>query len=83
MSVSYILDYTEAEYDCNLTDDRLTDITVNIPVYNITYECTGIITEIETYTGTDIYIVFDQSKTKIKNRTKTETVTYKASISYY
>lgn len=83
VSVNYILDYTEAEYDCNLTDDRLTDITVNIPVYNITYECTGIITEIETYTGTDIYIVFDQSKTKIKNRTKTETVTYKASISYY
>ena len=83
VSVSYILDYTEAEYDCNLTDDRLTDITANIPVYNITYECTGIITEIETYTGTDIYIVFDQSKTKIKNRTKTETVTYKASISYY
>ena len=83
VSVSYIRDYTEAEYDCNLTDDRLTDITVNIPVYDITYECTGIITEIETYTGTDIYIVFDQSKTKIKNRTKTETVTYKASISYY
>ncbi len=83
VSVSYILDYTEAEYDCNLTDDRLTDITVNIPVYNITYECTGTITEIETYTGKEIYIVFDQSKTKIKNRTKTETVTYKASISYY
>ena len=83
VSVNYIRDYTEAEYDCNLTDDRLTDITVNIPVYDITYECTGIITEIETYTGTDIYIVFDQSKTKIKNRTKTETVTYKASISYY
>ena len=83
VSVSNIRDYTEAEYDCNLTDDRLTDITVNIPVYDITYECTGIITEIETYTGTDIYIVFDQSKTKIKNRTKTETVTYKASISYY
>lgn len=83
VSVSYIRDYTEAEYNCNLTDDRLTDITANIPVYNITYECTGIITEIETYTGTDIYIVFDQSKTKIKNKTKTETVTYKASISYY
>ena len=83
VSVSNIRDYTEAEYDCNLTDDRLTDITVNIPVYDITYECTGIITEIETYTGTEIYIVFDQSKTKIKNRTKTETVTYKASISYY
>ena len=83
VSVSNIRDYTEAEYDCNLTDDRLTDITVNIPVYDITYECTGTITEIETYTGTEIYIVFDQSKTKIKNRTKTETVTYKASISYY
>ena len=85
-------DYSAAKYECTASEGRLTGITVSVPVYSISYECTGTyVAESSSPSyekdGVKYYpaiIEFnDPAKIKERSRELTGTDKYEVSVTYY
>lgn len=74
--------YGEAKYECTLTDDgALSGMTAEIPVYNITYKCTGIRKVITDEYGYS-YCEIEFTTTEEISRELTDTAVYKVTVTY-
>ena len=85
-------DYSAAKYECTASEGRLTGITVSVPVYSISYECTGTyVAESSSPSyeknGVKYYpaiIEFnDPAKIKERSRELTGTDKYEVTVTYY
>ena len=82
-------DYAAAEYECSVTEGRLTDITASFPVYNITYECTSKYTAVSSEPtfeedGVKYYdAILEYTDVKELSREQTGTDKYEVTVTYY
>ena len=82
-------DYSAAEYECSVTEGRLTGITASFPVYNITYECTSKYTAVSSEPifeedGVKYYdAILEYVDVKELSREQTGTDKYEVTVTYY
>ena len=82
-------DYAAAEYECSVTEGRLTGITASFPVYNITYECTSKYTAVSSEPtfeedGVKYYdAILEYTDVKELSREQTGTDKYEVTVTYY
>ncbi len=82
-------DYAAAEYECSVTDGRLTGISASFPVYDITYECTSKYTAVSSEPifeedGVKYYdAILEYVDVKELSREQTGTDKYEVTVTYY
>ena len=82
-------DYAAAEYECSVTEGRLTGISASFPVYDITYECTSKYTAVSSKPifeedGVKYYdAILEYVDVKELSREQTGTDKYEVTVTYY